>query len=1071
MRRLWLTTLGVLVFAVLACAPPPARPPAARAVAKSGPVALPLFAPWVRPAPAPPFQLTASDGAGLVISSVTASGSIEDPLALTEVHMVFQSESAQPTEGRFTFTIPEGAALSRFAMKVDGKWQEGEVVEKQRARVSYEDFVHRRVDPALLERGAGNELAVRIFPILFGQKREIIVTYSQTLVRDVPYRIHLAGLPRVGRLTTSVHAQGELLSHDEQEKIVPADVVVQAARWSAADAVALRAGSNVVARVRVPADAGAGAAIESLIAVVDTSASRAGDLGDEIEALRALVATLPPDTSVRVACFDQTVMPVFDGKASELGEATFARIRGRQALGASDPAVAIAWAALAARAAPGVKHRLLFLSDGVFTRGSTRATDLAEAAKALHETGIARADAIAFGSIRDEATLGALVKSGLAASGVVVPFDAGKDVIARKLTQAVLPAMPVSLPGAAWSFPTSVEAQPGDEVTVFANVPSERTNLELKLGPHTIALARRGGSRAFVERAVAQAQIAEVLSNDASSEKQRRDSIALSLRHRIVTRDTAMLVLEKDTDYDRFQINRRAKVEVLAVRDGRVAVLSQARIAPGGVAPANAVDTQLVETAESQTLANRTTGLTAKAPSVRMGSTSVSGRLPPEIVQRIVRANFGRFRGCYLKGLEKHPRLEGRVAVRFVIGRDGAVSSVRIAESTLASAIAEGCIAKAFYWLQFPQPEGGVIVVDYPLQLSPDGDKTPPPASLASQRIRKYNPWQYQPSAPAPEPTAYSGRFAKVMSLIADDELGAATLEVDKWRREAPNDVMSLLALGEVAETSGDRELAARAYGSILELWSYRADMRRLAGERLERIGTDAALALAVEAYAGALQDRPDHPSSHHLYAMALLKQGQPKRAFDVLDKAVQRSFISARFPGVHELLRGDLAIAGAAWAAAEPIKAEGIRARLLERDLTIDKSPSTRFVMVWESDTTDVNLHVVDGNGNEQGYGVPGTITNAKLGSNITDGFGPEQLVITGEEDELVYPLQLKARFSSRGQGGNFAMGKVEVVRHDGAGKLRFEQRPFVLMEQGATLSLGAVEKPAEKLAAVAAK
>ena len=149
----------------------------------------------------------------------------------------------------------------------------------------------------------------------------------------------------------------------------------------------------------------------------------------------------------------------------------------------------------------------------------------------------------------------------------------------------------------------------------------------------------------------------------------------------------------------------------------------------------------------------------------------------------------------------------------------------------------------------------------------------------------------------------------------------------------------------------------------------------------------------------------------------------------------------------------------------------EGIRARLLEGDLTIDKSPSTRFVMVWESDTTDVNLHVVDGNGNEQGYGVPGTITNAKLGSNITDGFGPEQLVITGEEDELVYPLQLKARFSSRGQGGNFAMGKVEVVRHDGAGKLRFEQRPFVLMEQGATLSLGAVEKPAEKLAAVAAK
>src|SRR5215216_7013146 len=113
--------------------------------------------------------------------------------------------------------------------------------------------------------------------------------------------------------------------------------------------------------------------------------------------------------------------------------------------------------------------------------------------------------------------------------------------------------------------------------------------------------------------------------------------------------------------------------------------------------------------------------------------------------------------------------------------------------------------------------------------------------------------------------------------------------------------------------------------------------MRRLAGERLERVGTDSALALATEAYAGALQDRPDHPSSHRLYAMALLKQGKTKEAFDVLDKAVVRTFIKERFAGVREILRADLAIVGAAWAAREPTKAEGVRARLLEHDISID--------------------------------------------------------------------------------------------------------------------------------------
>ena len=40
----------------------------------------------------------------------------------------------------------------------------------------------------------------------------------------------------------------------------------------------------------------------------------------------------------------------------------------------------------------------------------------------------------------------------------------------------------------------------------------------------------------------------------------------------------------------------------------------------------------------------------SKPPSVRMGATSVSGRLPPEVIQRIVRQNFGRFRLCYENG-------------------------------------------------------------------------------------------------------------------------------------------------------------------------------------------------------------------------------------------------------------------------------------------------------------------------------------------------------------------------------------------------------------------------------------
>ncbi len=99
-------------------------------------------------------------------------------------------------------------------------------------------------------------------------------------------------------------------------------------------------------------------------------------------------------------------------------------------------------------------------------------------------------------------------------------------------------------------------------------------------------------------------------------------------------------------------------------------------------------------------------------------SISISGRLPPETIQRIVRQNFGRFRACYEPSLLTNPTLEGRVTARFVIGRDGAVSNVADGGSDLPAPIVS-CVVRAFYGLSFPQPEGGIITVTYPILFSP----------------------------------------------------------------------------------------------------------------------------------------------------------------------------------------------------------------------------------------------------------------------------------------------------------------------------------------------------------------
>jgi len=107
------------------------------------------------------------------------------------------------------------------------------------------------------------------------------------------------------------------------------------------------------------------------------------------------------------------------------------------------------------------------------------------------------------------------------------------------------------------------------------------------------------------------------------------------------------------------------------------------------------------------------------APIMRPQGVTSSGRLPAEIIQRTVRQNFGRFRFCYEQGLRANPNLQGRVAVRFVIGRDGSVSQVSNGGSDLADQNVVSCVVRSFYGLSFPAPEDGIVTVTYPILFQP----------------------------------------------------------------------------------------------------------------------------------------------------------------------------------------------------------------------------------------------------------------------------------------------------------------------------------------------------------------
>jgi tetratricopeptide (TPR) repeat protein len=302
---------------------------------------------------------------------------------------------------------------------------------------------------------------------------------------------------------------------------------------------------------------------------------------------------------------------------------------------------------------------------------------------------------------------------------------------------------------------------------------------------------------------------------------------------------------------------------------------------------------------------------------------------------------------------------------------------------------------------------------------------------------------------------SYTGRFKDVMDRLATKDVKGAFDAASGWRSEEPADVMALIALGETAEALGAPRLAARAYGSLVDLFPNRADLRRFAGERLERLGDAGSLDLAIDTFEKARADRPDHPASHRLLAMAYLRARQPQKAFEVLAAGVQRRYPDNRFRGVDRILREDLGLAAAMWIRQDPKREDEIRNLLRSSGGIEEDGPSIRFVLVWETDANDVDFHIYDGDGNHAFYSHKHLPTGGELYADVTTGYGPECFTVRGAKADRAGPYKLQAHYYSRGPMG-YGMGKLQVVEHDGKGNLSFQERPFVVMNDHAFVDLG---------------
>jgi hypothetical protein len=1023
----------------------------------------------------PPIQLTASDGAGLSLVALEANGLLAPPLAFTELHLTFENPRDAVIEGRFRIALPPGAALSRFALKIDGGWQEGEVVERQRARQAYEDFLHRKQDPALLEQEAGNEFSARVFPIPARGRKELIVSYSHALVRsDAPYVLPLQGLPKVGQLDVRVLLGDRPVAGAEAGKgasnlggeVSDRRVVELHKRdWTpdrdfeiaqskalagepGAARSALRYGNLAVARVSAPVDTPSDAVpqeIAGLYVLVDSSASRALGYAAQVRRVADLVEGLRNGsgggTPLGVAAFDQEVVPIFEGRADGFDAAARRTLAARRPLGASDPGRALAWLGERLPRHGNRYPRVLLVTDGVATAGATETRDLKAAVKALGERGVERLDVLAVGGLRDEGVMRELVTGNLAHDGQRIDGGAPLAEIARRLALPCRSGIKVAVEGAAWIWPDTLDGvQPGDEALVYADLPADRP-LRLTLAGRPLQLGEPAkAERPLLERAWAQARIERLVhlreSALAGDEDLRRalglEIVEVSVKNRVLSPFTALLVLETENDYARFGLDRRALADILTVGPGGLDVVARSR-AP--LAEVRVADQPTAPAKQRQAL------LEARRPPA-----SAEPEMPVEVEDSLVVSGESAIEGG----------VEGGVPGGVAGGVPGGVAG-----GTPGGIVGVAPVEAPRTVMAIPPPPAPPAM---PAPRGAAGDRNAARAERPRPDARRISTGATAPATENGEEeedkvsqvAPYTGRFATVMKDLAAGRIEAARTAAEAWSAGEPGDVLALLALGEAWEAAGEKAAAARAYGSLIDLFPSRADLRRLAGERLERLG-DAGLELAVDTYRKAVEERPDHPSGHRLLAWALLRTGHPQEAFAALAAGLEQKYPGGRFAGVDQVLKEDLGLFAAAWLRAEPGKREEVLDRLRTLGSHLDDKPSLRFVLTWETDANDVDLHVYDRQGGHAFYGHKVLPSGGHLFADVTTGYGPECFALHYPEGETGAPYRLAVHYYSRGPMG-YGMGTVQVVAHDGAGRLKVEPRPFVVMADHARVEMGSV-------------
>jgi hypothetical protein len=898
----------------------------------------------------PTLTIATDDGQhALELVAVRVDATIRGHLARTECELTYRNDLDRVVEGDFSFPLPAGAELTGLGLYFNGRLRQAVAVERERARVAYEQTVHQRIDPALAEWSSGNRATLRVYPIPAKGEKKVWLSYDQEIVSG-DYVLDLRWGSRLRSADVRIDADGRFIrdgldvSYERPYRLQLSNTALDRVFSAEADArtevLAARDDTAhhwyLAAAPRVTSPGGPVPAARELVVFWDTSGSAMHqDSAALLEFINLLAARQAAGARVSFIPFDATV-----------GDAV-ATVDALHAIGATNyPALFARMRRMMAEAT--AETRFLLVTDGITSLGSRR--EIVRAAGELRS--LNRPLTVINSSPRVDDIL--LTQIAGATNGWLLDLGQLTPGDAAEAAMRVPPRTPLS----SEAIPIAVSAriaQPGERIALAAEMEFKPFILPVRLGDETRSLPirelRQPREVAMVRSAYARAKLRELLLACATDD----ELLEHGRRFQQLTPRTSLLVLESWRDYERWDapmpddVRRERAAELKAQEREQSRTPEETRPAviqppPPSAAPQSEGMWEIdgLTTLTGDALPGVTVTLRA-GDETRTAVSDANGR----VRFRLARAPSHFIMRAELAGLATlNTQVRSRVPTGSRVELDlhllAVAETITVTAEAPAVDITRSGVATSF--IAGGQPVDDALVAG--LFADPGSEDV-----LARRR-------QTLDAVAAKMATIVSveervRHYLAARAVFGGDKafhLHAATL----FHEDAPQLAMRILS--ELAEAYPDDSALLRILARILDGWNERELARLL-------------LQHAIEVAAG-------EPQTWRELVLLEARLGN--------DDAIEQ--IAAAAAGIDPLVRGGIV---------EEITPLLARWRTLARgtshDLRLEDDAALQVDLMWDTNYSDVDLYVTEPGGEQVMYQHKTSAQGGRLHEDITSGYGPE--------------------------------------------------------------------------------